>query len=93
MAKRYTPKEVILVLAKIDILPNRRTGEDVYVGFFRGRTRMVMIPRTKDELPQGTFSSILRQANLTREEFEQLLRDRTTKADLQRTPGPRPHGS
>lgn len=92
MPKRYFAKEIVQVLAMIEILPNRRTGEDVYVGFFRGRNRMVMVPRTHEEIPAGTFSAILRQANLTRAEFELLFRERTTKADLQRTPGPRPHG-
>lgn len=93
MPKRYTTKETAQVLAQIDILPNRRTGEDIYEGFFRGRNRTVVVPRTQDELPAGTFGSILRQANLTPYEFHQLFHGRTTKADLQRGSGPRPHGA
>ena len=95
MPKQYTASEIIEVLARIGIVRDRRSGEDIYTGLFRGANRTVPIARKHRDkgFPKGTFSSVLRQANLTKTEFEDLYGGRTTKADLERTPGPRPHGS
>lgn len=37
-------------------------------------TLTVILPKKKKEIPAGTFRSILRQASLTLQEFEQLLK-------------------
>ena len=43
-----------------------KTGAD-------GITRLVIVPQGKD-IPRGTLRAILQQANLTPDQFEQLLR-------------------
>ncbi|GEM_PF-204853 len=95
MPKRYTAAEIIAVLSKLGITQDRRGGEDIFTGSFRGSNRTIPIPRKHGgkEIPQGTFSSILRQANLTKVEFDKLYEGQTTKAELENDPGPRPHGS
>jgi len=79
MPKRYTAHEIASTLSKTGIVHARTSGESIHAGFFRGANRTVVIPRSKGPIPAGTFSSILRQANLTRQEFDDLYRDHTSK--------------
>jgi hypothetical protein len=46
----------------------------IYEGVFRDKVRVVIVPRNKRSIPKETLASILRQAGLTREEAEKLLR-------------------
>ncbi len=66
--------DVARLLQRIGIVLKRRGKEDVYEGHFRGRLRTVVVPRSKRSIPKGTLASIFRQAGITREEAERLLR-------------------
>ena len=62
------------LLGQIGIELKRHGKEDVFEGVFRGRTRVVIVPRDKRRIPRGTLGSILRQAGLTRREVEKIIR-------------------
>jgi predicted RNA binding protein YcfA (HicA-like mRNA interferase family) len=69
MPKFYSPKNILNVLKargfifisqKGSHVKYRKTGSTVLTG---------IIPHPKKQIPLGTFRSILRQANLTEEDF------------------------
>lgn len=66
--------DVARLLRRIGIVLKRRGKEDIYEGYFRGKLRTVVVPRNKKSIPAGTLASIFRQAGITREEAEKLLR-------------------
>ena len=39
----------------------------VYAGEYQGKNRVVIVPRNKRSIPQGTLSSIWRQAGITQQ--------------------------
>jgi predicted RNA binding protein YcfA (HicA-like mRNA interferase family) len=74
MLRRFSSREVLRALAKIDILPVRQRGSHIRLrGFFRGGPKYVTVPANEREIDEGTFRSILKQAGLTQEELENLL--------------------
>ncbi|MCL6642755.1 MAG: type II toxin-antitoxin system HicA family toxin [Candidatus Bipolaricaulota bacterium] len=74
MLRELSSHDVAALLGKIGIHFKRHGKEDIYEGVFRGKVRVVIVPRNKRSIPRGTLASILRQAGLTREEAEKLLR-------------------
>ena len=72
--RQLSSSDVAWLLKQIGIELKRHGKEDVFEGTFRGKTRVVIVPRNKKQIPRGTLSSILRQAGLTRREAERILR-------------------
>jgi len=72
MLRNLTSQDVAWILNQIGIVLKRRGKEDVFEGSYEGRTRVVIVPRNKRSIPQGTLSSIWRQAGITRDIAENL---------------------
>jgi len=66
-------REVIKALAKIGFRIGGRRGSHVRLKRKDGKTLIVVVPDHR-ELARGTLKSILRQANLSREEFLEILK-------------------
>lgn len=73
MLRELSSDDVAKLLQKIGIHFQRHGKEDIYEGRFRGKVRVVIVPRNKKSIPKGTLASILRQAGITRKEAEKLL--------------------
>jgi predicted RNA binding protein YcfA (HicA-like mRNA interferase family) len=66
------PKEVIAALEQAGFLIRRQTGSHAIL-YKPGIHRPLSIPIHPKDLPRGTLRAIIRQANLTVEEFLKLL--------------------
>lgn len=69
MPKVYTPKQVLAKYKKLGFVEDRQSGSHKILYNPKTKTRAV-IPLHLTELPKGTFSSILRESKVTKEEFE-----------------------
>ncbi|MBU1151948.1 type II toxin-antitoxin system HicA family toxin [Patescibacteria group bacterium] len=70
MPKLYSSNQIIKILGKKGFIFISQKGSHAK---FRKKSRPTLtaiIPTSKKEIPYGTFRSILRQANLTEEEFK-----------------------
>ena len=65
MPKNLSSNDVAWILEKIGVTFKRRGKEDVYSGEYQGKNRVVIVPRNKRSIPQGTLNSIWRQAGIT----------------------------
>jgi predicted RNA binding protein YcfA (HicA-like mRNA interferase family) len=72
MLKNLTSQDVAWILNQIGIVLKRRGKEDVFEGSYTGRKRVVIVPRNKRSIPQGTLSSLWRQAGINRDIAENL---------------------
>ncbi|MDL2124398.1 MAG: hypothetical protein LWX51_15280 [Deltaproteobacteria bacterium] len=72
MLKNLSSKNVAWILDQIDITLKRRSKENVFAGYYGGKNRVVIVPRNKRSIPQGTLSSIWRQAGITKEIAENI---------------------
>ena len=72
MPKNLSSKDVAWILNQIDIQLARRGKEDIFAGEYGGHNRVVVVPRNKRSIPQGTLSSIWRQAGINRNIAEQI---------------------
>ena len=65
-------KDVEKVLKKVGFVPAPKRGKGSHLAYYRvdskGHKALVIVPRTKS-IPRGTLLSILKQADLSREEF------------------------
>ena len=73
MRRDLSSRDVAELLQRIRITFKRHGKEDVYEGDFRGRMRVVIVPRNKRSIPKGTLASIFRQAGITGAEAERLI--------------------
>lgn len=64
------PKEVIKVLKKLGFEEERSKGS--HIQFYKGKIRVTVAIHNKD-IRKGTLQNIIRQANLTIEEFIKLI--------------------
>lgn len=71
MPKVYTPKQVLSKLKKIGFIEDRQAGSHKIL-FEPETKRRAVIPFHLKELPKGTMSSILREAQISKEEFEKI---------------------
>lgn len=69
MPKTYTPKQVIAKFKKLGFTEDRQSGSHKILFHPQTKARAV-IPFHIKELPKGTFSAILRESKITKEEFE-----------------------
>jgi len=70
--KLYSSKEIIQVLQKKGFVYISQRGSHVKFRKEGNPSLTVIIPANRREIPHGTFRSILRQANLTEEEFQKI---------------------
>jgi len=67
MPKLYSSKEIIQALLKngFEFISQKGSHKK-----FKKSSQTVIVPDPKNEIPLGTFSSILRQSGLKKEDFE-----------------------
>ncbi len=66
------PAEVVAALERAGFLVKRQTGSHLIL-YKPGLRRPLSIPVHTSDMPIGTLRSIIRQANLTVDEFSKLL--------------------
>ena len=71
MPKRYSSREVLIVLQRAGWDTARQVGSHVNM-VRRGMPGIVTIPANLRELDRGTFGNILRQAGLSRKQFDSI---------------------
>ncbi|MFA6048232.1 MAG: type II toxin-antitoxin system HicA family toxin [Parcubacteria group bacterium] len=71
MPKLYSSSEIIKVLQKRGFVYISQKGSHAKFRKTGSPTLTVIVPAGRKEIPLGTFKSILRQANLTEDEFRQ----------------------
>jgi len=76
MLKNLSSRDVAWVLNQLGITLKRHGKEDVFDGSYNGRARVVIVPRNKRSIPQGTLNSIWRQAGITKQIAEKLWENR-----------------
>jgi predicted RNA binding protein YcfA (HicA-like mRNA interferase family) len=71
MPKLYSSDYILKILEKNNFIFVSQKGSHIkYRRVVEGQTLTVIIPADRKEIPQGTFQSILRQAHLSRKDFE-----------------------
>ncbi len=71
MPKLYSSKEIESVLNKLGFIFVSQKGSH---GKFKHKDgRILVLPMNRKEIPIGTFRSILRQANISLQDFEKLF--------------------
>ena len=70
MPKLYSSQEIESVLKKLEFYFSSQKGS--HGKFKHNDGRMIILPMNKKEIPIGTFRSILKQANVSLQEFEKL---------------------
>lgn len=75
MPKRYSSREILIALHAAGFVDVSQRGSHLKLRrVIDGRTLTVIVKHPASAIPIGTFRSILKQAELTLEEFEELLR-------------------
>lgn len=69
MPKIYTPKQVLAKFKKLGFIEDRQSGSHKILYHPQSQARAV-IPFHIKELPKGTFSAILKESKITKQEFE-----------------------
>lgn len=73
MPKRYTSKQILKALTKLGFVQITQKGSHLKVrGIRDGKLQTAIIPMHR-EIAIGTLSSILRQANVTKQEIEENI--------------------
>jgi predicted RNA binding protein YcfA (HicA-like mRNA interferase family) len=72
LSKRYSSAQIIAALGRAGFDPVSQRGSHLKLSA-AADGRVVIVKHPAGEVPAGTFASILRQAGLSRREFEQLL--------------------
>ena len=80
MRMNLSSRDVAWILNQIGITLKRRSKEDVFAGYYGGKNRIVIVPRNKKHIPQGTLSSIWRQAGIKREMAESIWHKREVES-------------
>lgn len=74
MSKRYSSREILAALHRAGFREVSQRGSHLKLRSARhGRILTVIVKHPASDVPPGTFKSILRQAELTLDEFERLL--------------------
>ena len=73
MPENLSSKDIAWILNQIGITLKRRSKEDVFAGEYGGKNRVVIVPRGKKSIPQGTLSSVWRQAGITNKIASEIL--------------------
>jgi predicted RNA binding protein YcfA (HicA-like mRNA interferase family) len=70
MPKLFSSKKIIKTLEKFGFVFVSQKGSHLKYRKYGMITLTVILPADKKEIPYGTFKSILRQSQLTEEDFE-----------------------
>lgn len=70
MPKLYSSKHIIKILLQKDFIFISQKGSHIKLRKQDNPTLTVIVPDNKKEIPIGTFRSILRQSNLSEEDFK-----------------------
>ncbi len=70
MPKLYSSKRIIKVLEKHKFVYNSQKGSHIKYRKYGSPTLTVIIPANRQEIPVGTFRSILRQSQLQEIDFK-----------------------
>ena len=70
MPKLYSSKHILKILQKQGFIFISQKGSHVKYRKRDKRTLTVIVPANRKEIPMGTFRSILRQSQLSAEDFE-----------------------
>lgn len=70
MPKLHSSKEILKVLDQKGFFVVSQRGSHIKYRKAGNPTLTVIIPANRKEVPEGTFRSILRQANLNEEDFK-----------------------
>ncbi len=70
MPKLYSSNEIIKVLQERGFVYISQKGSHIKFRKIGAPTLTVILPSGREEIPSGTFKSILRQADLTEDDFE-----------------------
>ena len=66
----YSAREVLAKLQKVGFVIKRQSGSHVILRHFDGRqTYVAMHP---GDIPKGTFNKILKQSQISREDFKKI---------------------
>ena len=65
------PKQIVKILKKIGFVERRQTGSHLILSNSK-TNKIVPVPIHAKELKKGTLLSILRQAEITKDEFENI---------------------
>lgn len=69
MPKVYKPKEIIAKLKKLGFEEDRQSGSHKI--FYHPKTgNRSVVPYHLKEIPKGTFTSMLKESKISKEEFE-----------------------
>jgi predicted RNA binding protein YcfA (HicA-like mRNA interferase family) len=70
----FSSRDVLRALINAGFEVHSQRGSHLKLrGDWGGAERTVIVPHPKHDIPDGTFSSILRQAGMTRDEFRRLV--------------------
>jgi len=70
MPKLYSSKQILKVLEQKGFIFVSQKGSHIKYRKTGNPTLTAIIPDNRKEIPEGTFRSILRQSNLTQEDFK-----------------------
>lgn len=76
MPKNLSSDDVAWILKQVGITLKRRSKENVFGGYYGEKNRVVIVPRNKKSIPQGTLSSIWRQAGINKQIAENVWQNR-----------------
>lgn len=72
MPKLYSGKQIVKTLLRSGFVTLSQKGSHLKLrGVWNGKLQTVIVPMHK-EVAMGTFQSILKQADMTRQEFEEF---------------------
>ena len=80
MPKNLSSHNIAWILNQIGITLERHSKEDIFTGYYGEKKRVVIVPRNKRSIPQGTLSSIWRQAGITKEIADKIWQKRNVKS-------------
>jgi predicted RNA binding protein YcfA (HicA-like mRNA interferase family) len=71
MSKLYSSKDIIFVLELLGFRFSSQKGS--HGKFKNSKGTITIVPMNKKEIPEGTLSGILKQVNITKNEFKNKL--------------------
>jgi len=71
MPKVYTPKQILSKLKRLGFIEDRQSGSHKIL-IEPESNRRAVIPFHLKELPKGTMSAILREAQISKDDFEKI---------------------
>lgn len=74
MPKLYSARVVLSALQRAGFAVVSQKGSHIKLNKLKGEKMLTVIVPNHKEIALGTFSSILKQANMTKEEFEEFVK-------------------